>query len=359
MMEYKCPCCGGAVEFDSTIQKLKCPYCDTEFDIDALNTFDEEAGQEKNENMDWNASEKNTWSDEEAGNMDVYICQSCGGEIVVDKVDGATTCPYCGNNVVMKEQFSGDLRPDYVIPFKVSKKEAKAKLKAHFQGKKLLPKCFSEENHLEEIKGVYVPFWLFDGVASGEVHYKGTKIRTWSDANYIYTETSFYDVVRGGEVGFAQVPVDGSSKTPDELMQSLEPFDFSEAVSFEAAYLAGYLAERYDVSAEDSMHIANARIKQSTMDVLDRAIKGSYANLAPVSKFVNLKEGQHKYALYPVWILNTIWNGKSYTFAMNGQTGKFVGDLPIDKAECKKQRIKWTAIISAVLYVFALIFLVL
>lgn len=359
MMEYKCPCCGGAVEFDSESQKLKCPYCDTEFDIEALNTFEEENRQEKNEEMNWSSADENMWSAEETESMRVYICKSCGGEIVADETEGARTCPYCGNNVVMKEQFSGDLKPDYVIPFKVSKKEAKAKLKEHFKGKRLLPKCFSEENHLEEIKGVYVPFWLFDGVAAGEVHYKGTKIRTWTSGDYIYTETSFYDIVRGGEVGFERVPVDGSSKTPDELMQSLEPFDFSEAVPFEAAYLAGYLAERYDVSAEDSAMVANARIKQSTLDVLDRSITGAYNVRTPMGNFVNLKEGQHKYALYPVWILNTTWNGQSYTFAMNGQSGKFVGDLPVDKTELKKQRLKWTAIISAVLYVFALIFLVL
>lgn len=355
MMEYKCPCCGGAVEFDSTIQKLKCPYCDTEFDIEAMKTFEEESKQEKSEEMNWESGNGDKWTEEETQNMRVYICQSCGGEIIAGETEGATSCPYCGNNVVMKEQFLGDLRPDYVIPFKLSKKEAKERLKKHFQGKTLLPKCFSEENHLEEIKGVYVPFWLFDGVASGEVRYKGTKVRTWSDAHYIYTETSFYDIVRGGEVPFEAVPVDGSSKMPDDLMQSLEPFDLSAAEPFEPAYLAGYLAERYDVSAEDSVTIANARVKLSTEQMLRNSITSAYATMVPTGNYTNLKHGEAKYALYPVWILNTIWNGQSYIFAMNGQTGKFVGNLPIDKKECRKQRLKWTAIIGGILYVIALI----
>lgn len=358
-MEYKCPCCGGAVEFDSTIQKLKCPYCDTEFDIEAMKTMEEEAKQEKSEEMNWDSARENPWTEEETRHMRVYICQSCGGEIVADETEGAMSCPYCGNNVVMKEQFFGDLRPDCVIPFKLSKQEAKERLKKHFQGKVLLPKCFSEENHLEEIKGVYVPFWLFDGVANGEVHYKGTKIRTWSDARYIYTETSYYDIVRGGSVSFAGVPVDGSSKMPDDLMQSLEPFDLSAAVPFKPAYLAGYLAERYDVSAEDSVTIANARIKQSTEQVLRNAITGAYATMIPMGNHTNLKQGESKYALYPVWILNTIWNGQSYIFAMNGQTGKFVGNLPVDKKECRKQWLKWTAIIGGILYLISMIGLLL
>lgn len=355
MMEYKCPCCGGAIEFDSTIQKLKCPYCDTEFDMEAVRIMEEELQEEKQDNLTWENQAGSEWSAEETENMRVYICQSCGGEIVADETQGATSCPYCGNNVVMKEQFAGDLKPDYVIPFKLDKRAAKERLKMHFQGKKLLPKCFKEENHLEEIKGIYVPFWLFDGDAEGEVRFQGTKVRTWSDSNYIYTQTSFYDIVRGGSIKFERVPVDGSSKMPDDLMESLEPYDFSEAVEFEPAYLAGFLADRYDVSAEQSAERANERIKKSTEYALEDTITDFYTTKVPMGSHVNLKNGKAKYALYPVWILNTTWNGQSYVFAMNGQTGKFVGNLPIDKKAYWKHHIKWTAIVGCILYIVTML----
>lgn len=354
MMEYKCPCCGGAIEFDSTIQKLKCPYCDTEFDMEAMRVMEEELQEEKQDDLIWDNPAGSEWSAEETEKMRVYICQSCGGEIVTDETQGATSCPYCGNNVVMKEQFAGDLKPDYVIPFKLDKRAAKERLKTYFQGKKLLPKCFQEENHLEEIKGIYVPFWLFDGDAEGEVRFKGTKVRTWSDSNYIYTKTSFYDIVRGGSVKFERVPVDGSSKMPDDLMESLEPYDFSEAVEFEPAYLAGFLADRYDVTAEASVERANSRIKKSTEYALEETITDFYTTKVPVGSYVNLKNGKVKYALYPVWILNTTWNGKPYVFAMNGQTGKFVGNLPVDKKAYWKHHMKWTAIIGGILYILML-----
>ena len=357
MTEYECPCCGGMVAFDALSQKMKCPYCDTEFDVDAMETREYESRDEKQDTFDWDSKAGEQWAEEETAGLYVYACQSCGGEIVADKTLGATSCPYCGNNVVMKEQFSGDLKPDYIIPFKLDKKAAKEKLKQHFTGKKLLPKSFQSESRLEEVKGVYVPFWLFDAEAEGEVRYTGTKVHTWSDKDFIYTRTSFYDIVRGGTVAFERIPVDGSSKMPDDLMESIEPFDFSEAVPFNAAYMAGFLADRYDVTEDQSEERANTRIRQSMIDVLDESITDVYATKMPNGSYVNLSNGAAKYALYPVWLLTASWNGERFLFAMNGQTGKMVGNLPIDKGAYWRHHIKWTLIIGLIIFVIAMILL--
>lgn len=329
IIEYECPCCGGIVEFDSSLQKLKCPYCDTEFDIDALQGYEEDKKTESEDDLNWEQQAGSEWTAEERDGMLVYVCQSCGGEIICDQTTAATKCPYCENNVVIKGKLEGDLKPDYVIPFKLDKKAAKEGLKRHLEGKKLLPKIFKDENHIDEVKGVYVPFWLFDTKANGTARYKATRIRTWTDSKYRYKETSFFSVVRAGEMGFANVPVDGSTKMADDLMESLEPFDFSEAVDFKTAYLAGYLADRYDVNANESIVRANERIRESTERALASTVIG-YTSVIPESSSVKYKDSAVKYALYPVWILNTTWKGNQYTFAMNGQTGKFVGNLPID-----------------------------
>lgn len=355
MMEYECPHCGGMVAFDTASQKLKCPYCDSEFDVDAMKTLEHETREQKEDSFDWDSPAGNQWEQEEMEQMVVYVCQSCGGEIVADKTLGATSCPYCGNNVVVKEQFSGDLKPDYIIPFKLDKEAAKKKLKEHFSGKKLLPKSFQSENKLEEIKGVYVPFWLFDAEAEGEVRYKGTRVHTWSDPNFIYTRTSFYDIVRGGSVEFERIPVDGSSKMPDDLMESIEPFDFSQAEPFKPAFMAGFLADRYDVTADESVDRANSRIKRSTKEILDASITGGYATKTPVGSYVNLKNGKAKYALYPVWVMTTQWRGENFLFAMNGQTGKMVGNLPIDKGAYWRHHFKWTIIIGIIVFVIVLL----
>lgn len=335
LQEYKCPCCGGAIEFDSASQNMKCPYCDTEFELETLKSYDDILKTDSGDDMKWDSNAGGEWREEESSGMRVYSCKSCGGEIVADETTAATECPFCGNQVVMMGQLSGDLKPDYVIPFKLDKAAAIAALKKHYEGKRLLPKVFKNQNHIEEIKGIYVPFWLFDTDADANIRYKATRVRHWSDSNFIYTETSHYSVLRAGNIGFERVPVDGSTKMADDLMESIEPYDFSQAVDFQTAYLAGYLADKYDVDAETSVERANSRIKKSTADAFAATVNG-YSTVIPESTSIKLQNGVAKYALYPVWILNTDWNGQKYTFAMNGQTGKFAGDLPMDKSAYKR-----------------------
>ena len=349
LQEYKCPCCGGAIAFDSNIQKMKCPYCDTEFEMETLKAYDDALKNEQADDMNWETSAGGDWQEGEADGLRTYVCKSCGGEIVGDETTGATSCPFCGNPVVMMGQFSGALKPDYVIPFKLDKKAAKEALKKHYQGKRLLPKVFKDENHIDEIKGVYVPFWLIDADADANIRYNATRVRTWSDSDYDYTETSYFSVLRGGSIGFERVPVDGSSKMADDLMESIEPFNFSDAVDFQTAYLSGYLADKYDVNAEQSINRANERIKKSTADAFASTVQG-YSTVVPESTSICLHNGKAKYALYPVWLLNTTWKGEKYTFAMNGQTGKLVGDLPTDKSAFRKWLFGLWGIASAVTF---------
>jgi len=352
LQEFKCPCCDGAIEFNSRIQKMKCPYCSTEFEMADLQAYADSMASQKEDNMQWDAAAGQSWQPGETEGMRIYTCNTCGGEIVADDAAGATECPFCGNPVVMTGQFAGDLKPDLVIPFKLDKKAAIAALKKHYGGKKLLPKVFKDENRIKEVKGIYVPFWLFGADAEGHVRYKATRIRTWSDSNYNYTETSFYHVVRSGTLGFDHVPVDGSTKIDDTLMESIEPFNLSGAVDFQTAYLSGYLADRYDVDSETSVQQANARIKRSTEEAFRDTVHG-FETVTPISTNISLKNGTVKYALFPVWILNTKWKDKTYTFAMNGQTGKLVGDMPMDKGIYKKWLFGVTAAVTAVAYVLS------
>ena len=349
---YKCPCCGGALAFDSSIQKMKCPFCDTEFDIEALEGYDEALREEKSDSMEWETAAGSEWENGEADGLRTYICKSCGGEIVGDANTAATTCPFCGNRVVMMGNFSGSLKPDLIIPFKLDKNAAKEGLMRHLSGKRLLPKVFKSQNHIDEIKGVYVPFWLFDTDVDARMRYSATKVRTWSDDDYNYKETSHFAISREGKISFEHVPVDGSSKMANDLMESIEPYNFSDAVDFKTAYLAGYLADKYDVGAEESMERANARVKESTERAFADTVKG-YNTVSQESSSFQFSNGNAKYALYPVWLLNTTWNGNKYTFAMNGQTGKFVGDLPIDKSAAMKWFIALAAGIGAGLYALA------
>ena len=337
LQEYICPSCGGKVEFNTQLQKLKCPYCDTEYETEAFRELDEALNEEqvKEDSFNWESGADSVWQEAENGGIKSYICNTCSGEIITDETTAATSCPFCGNPVVMTENLKGLLKPDFVIPFKLDKKQAMENYKKYITGKKLLPSVFKDKNHIDEIKGVYVPFWLFDAAVEGSAQYKATRVRHWSDANYNYTETRHFSVFRSGNMAFAKIPVDGSQKMADELMESIEPFDFSEAVDFQTAYLSGFFADKYDVNVEDSITRANERIKQSTTEALASTVSG-YTTVIPSSGNVNMTSGSSKYALYPVWLLNTTFNGEKFTFAMNGQTGKFVGNLPVDKGKYRK-----------------------
>ena len=335
LQQYKCPCCDGAIEFDAKLQKMKCPYCSTEFELETLQAYDAELGEQPQDNMSWDTAAGQEWTPGESEGLRIYTCQSCGGEIVADETTGASECPFCGNPVVMTGQFAGDLKPDLVIPFKVDRKAAIAALQNHYKGKVLLPKVFKDQNHIKEVKGLYVPVWLFDTDADAHVRYKATRTRFWSDSNYNYTETKYFSVTRAGGIGFDNVPVDGSTKMDDTLMESIEPFRIEDAVDFQTAYLSGYLADKYDVDAEASIARANERIKKSTEDAFASTVVG-YSSVIPTSTNIRLENGRARYALYPVWILNTKWNKQNFTFAVNGQTGKIAGDLPMDKAAYKR-----------------------
>ena len=349
LKEYKCPCCGGAIEFDTESQNMKCPYCDTEFEPETLKSYDDDLKGDGDEKLDWESVAKNEWREGETEGMRVYICNSCGGEIIGDETLAATKCPFCDNAVVMKGQLSGVLKPDFVIPFKLDKNAAKEGYFKHISGKKLLPKVFKDKNHIDEIKGIYVPFWLFDADANADARYRATKVRCWSDSDYDYTETSYYSATRKGDIGFDRIPVDGSEKMANDLMESIEPYDFSEAVDFQTAYLAGYFADKYDIDAEQSIGRANARIRRTTEQTFADTVTG-YSSVTPESVNVRLTNGSSSYALYPVWILNTTYEGEKYVFAMNGQTGKFVGNLPLDKKAYSRWLLGLAAAFGAVAF---------
>jgi len=329
LQEFKCPCCDGAIEFDSQLQKMKCPYCDTEFEVEALRELSEALQQEQPSDYTWETEPGSQWQEGETEGLRTFVCNSCGGEIVGDANTAATHCPYCDNPVVVSGQFVGDLRPDLVVPFKLDKKQAMEAFSQHLKKKPLLPKLFKSQNRIESIQGIYVPFWLFDTDADADIRYKATRVTTWSDSNYIYTRTSFYKLLRSGSIGFADVPVDGSTKMQDDLMESIEPFDLSQGVDFQTAYLAGYLADKFDLEADACKERANSRIRTSTEEAMASTAIG-YATVVPENTNIRLKSGRVRYALLPAWVLTTRYQDQIHTFAMNGQTGKFVGNLPID-----------------------------
>ena len=352
---YQCPACTGPLHYSAKSGKLACDYCGSSFDVaeiealyarkeaeaaaakqaadakaEAAQAAKAEAAEAAAASGGWDTSDLSRDWGAEADGLRVYSCPSCGAELICDQSTAATACPYCGNPAIVPGQFSGALRPDYILPFRLSKDDAVQALRAHYKGKPFLPRSFTSANHIEQIQGVYVPFWLFDGGAEGAASYRASNTNVYETGDYEITETRHYHVVRAGSLAVEKIPVDASSKMPDDHMDSIEPFDYAQLRPFSTAYLPGYLADKYDVTIDDSRDRADTRCRETLAQALRDTVTG-YGACVTEREDIALRRGKVHYALLPVWMLSTKWHGQDFLFAMNGQTGKLVGDLPTDR----------------------------
>ena len=336
VLEYKCPCCNAPLIFGENVQQMKCEYCDNTFDLDTVRSVSESETAAEPETFQWEEAEKPEFSEDEQSQMRLFTCTACAGELITDENTAATFCPYCGNPSILPSRLTGGLKPDGVIPFKTSKEDAKSAFLKLCQGKPLLPRFFTREQQVEKITGLYVPFWLYDCQADFTGSFKATRLHHWSDSSYTYTKTDHYLLKRSASAAYTGIPMDGSSKMEDDFMESIEPYDYSALVDFDMAYLSGFLADRYDVAWESGKDRIRQRVENAMNDQI-QATTASFATVIPSSRNLSIDHSKARYVLLPVWMLNTKYNGKTYTFAMNGQTGKMTGSFPI----CPKRSRAW------------------
>lgn len=363
---YICPNCGGPMHFDAATGKVKCDYCDSTFTIEEVKKSYEEKNQKAREaakeaaggtaglgaeelgieapNVETAAGED--WGSD-ASKLKVYNCGNCGAQLITDETTAATTCPYCGNPTIIPGQFSAGRKPDYVIPFACEKEQAMEKLQSYYKGKKLLPKSFTSGNHLEEIKGVYVPYWLFSGSVDADMTFECGKSTTTREGDFDVTRTKLYRVRRAGTMKFEKIPCDASTSMPDDLMDSVEPYHYDSLRKFELEYLPGYLANKYDVEQKTLQKKADERAVATACDELRDSISG-YDSVTEQGRSAKIRRGKTDYALMPVWLLYTKWNDQDFLFAMNGQTQKMTGNLPVAPGKA----VAWFAGVSAAVFAF-------
>ena len=343
---YQCPACTGPLHFGEASGKLECDYCGSSYTVEEIEALQAEKNYSAEKAFEEEEAPPPQWDMDTAGGewgsdaekMRAYSCPSCGAELICEETTAATACPYCGNPTIIPGQFSGTKKPDLIIPFRFGKEEAIAALKRHYNHKPLLPKAFADNNHIQEIKGVYVPFWLFDAEVEADMTFAATRTHVHTTPNEIITETDHYLVHRQGHLRFEKIPVDAASKMPDTHMDAIEPYDYEELKPFALSYLPGFLADKYDVSREDSSQRAQRRCENSAENAIRQTVLG-YETCTATRRQMRVTPGDVKYALLPVWLLSTQWNGNNYLFAMNGQTGKLIGDLPMDR----KKLVLWLA----------------
>ncbi|MGY3717852.1 TFIIB-type zinc ribbon-containing protein [Sutcliffiella cohnii] len=313
VIHYKCPNCGDDMVFNSETGTLSCGACGRQDNIEDF-------------------SEENIITTFEEDEAKEYHCENCGAVLITEAETAATTCSFCGAGVVLADRVSGTLAPAMVIPFSISKEQAAEAFKKWCRNGLLTPKDFMTANRIKNITGMYVPFWIYDLNSKVQVSAVGTKVRTYTKGEYIYTETKFYDVYRDINLDYSKIPVDASTKMNDELMDKLEPFPYDQLKEFKTPYLAGYIAEKYNYDDKELLPRAKDKIDGYIESYIKSSVSG-YATVNYKRKDINVKKVHSSYVLLPVWMVYYDYNKTEHIFAMNGQTGKVVGKPPISKGK--------------------------
>jgi len=316
---YNCKKCAAPIAFDIKEQKWKCEYCSSEFAKEEIEEKEaSESGMEVDEDLSIKMPE-----------LDEYRCNACGAKILTEGNAAATFCIYCRNPSVIKSRFSGEFHPRYVIPFKVTQKDAKDIYFKWIKKRFFAPNEFKTAREVDNIRGLYAPYWLFDCRASGFIEGEGRNSKSWRSGDYRVTETQHYFIRRVGSSAYEKIPVDGSKSLPDELMVGIEPFDYLGLKDFALEYMSGFLAEKYDVDENRASRVMQPRAQQ----FLRTTLEGSgqrYQSVTISSSNININSIKAAYAMLPIYVLTNLYKGKKHTFIINGQTGKTYGETPFD-----------------------------
>ena len=325
---YQCPNCASPLIYDGTSGKMVCTACDSQFDQETIELHNAPAD---GGTVDFIVPTEGYTAGDTA-QLQAYHCKTCGAELITERTTTATECPYCGSPTILPDRIDGGIRPEMVVPFVITKEQAQQAFEDYFKGKKLLPNIFKKDNQIAEMRKLFVPYWLFDCDAQGDVIYDAEKRHTRREGEYEVTTVERYVIRRAGSMHFENIPVDGSVKLDDKITESLEPYDLTKAVPFQPTVLSGAMADHADVDADACEKRAVERVESSMINTLRNTVQG-YNSVTVRSKNIPASGGKVTPVLLPVWLITTKKDDKVYTFAINGQTGELTCDVPTDKGK--------------------------
>ena len=361
---YRCPDCGADLKFNPDKQLFCCEYCRGEFTQQQVKVMTQQVNEDKadqqekeqtehrvqQQNQNAERSEQQMKEDQEfSENTRLYQCPSCGAEIVADMNTAASFCYYCHNPVILKGRVEGMFKPSKVLPFAFGRDQAVDYFNKWAKTKRYIPNDLISEKQIEKMTGLYVPFWVADAHTRSVLTATGENVRTWKKGNYEYTQTKYYEVVRDIDIEYDGVPADGSKKIEDDLMESIEPFDYKDAKDFDMAYLSGFLADKYDVDKESVYN----RICERMFENSKAAILSScgYDRLVDQNIKNDVNSVKWNYMLLPVWFMTFQYKDKMWEYAINGQTGKLAGELPVNEKKLTLHLILLTIITTIIVLI--------
>lgn len=348
MQQYRCPLCGAVLNFDPTIGKLKCPYCDSTY---APEDFEDKTKKSdiKNEEKEKEFTQSQTLDD----NWVIYSCGECGAEVVADKKTMATVCAYCGSPISITSKAADNFRPKKILPYKITKEKAIEIYKKYASSSEFTPNTFMEEAVIEKMQNLFVPFYMNSMRVEAEATIKDEMINRKRSGDDEIVTTKIYNTYSKAYGEIVNVPTDASKKLDNNMMDALEPFDYNNAKDFNPAYMAGYIADQPDEYPEDMLVRAEQRASEFVdQEMLKTTCHSNKQIIGRNYKFMNEKS---EYTMIPIWVLNVKYKSEPYRFAINGETGKIVGKLPIDDKKLRKRCLRPCFIISAISFVIGVL----
>lgn len=325
MQKYSCKTCDAELYWDSKTGTLKCEYCGSEFspsDYEDVKTTKQQAQEAE-------VDEKST-DDSESAKYLKYQCNECGAEIITAEGTIATTCVYCGHAISISSKIVGDFKPDAVIPFSISKEQAQSIYEKYCKKSFLTPKSFKDKNVLDKkLKGIYAPFILhsFDDNADAIVDCE--KTRSYRRGNDKVVIHQMYKVDIDATGSFDKIPTDALKNLDNDLMDAIEPFNYDNLQPFNPAYMAGFYAEEKNESSDVNFERAIDRSKTAMQEKILNTVN-SYTTKKIRTCQNDITNYHTSYVMLPVWLFVTEYKNQKYTFAINGDTGKITGRLPMD-----------------------------
>lgn len=343
-LTYKCPNCGAPLTYQPGKDKSACDYCNSAFTLEELEAFAaNQQTKEEEEHSHDHVDEK------EDGSVMGYTCGSCGAEVVTDETTTATFCYYCHNPVILTERLRGDFKPDKIIPFAIDRKKAEAIFLTWAKSKRYVPKSFYSDSQLEKITGMYLPYWMADIKADVDIEGVGQEVNTWTSGDTEYTETKEYRIERKGDIEIDNIGELAFTKIDKPMIDSITPFREENAKAFSMAYLSGFFAEAYDKKRDDVQGEIQRRMERYTKSLIDETTN-QYTSVDLNKEDVNYEILGWHYALFPAWVMTYKYLGKIYIYAINGQTGRAYGELPLDK-----KKLSLTSVVIGLVILVALI----
>lgn len=311
LTNYKCLGCSAPISYNPAVAGFKCEYCGRICTEEELERF----------------AQQNEQSQSSSEEILQYNCPNCGAEVVCGDTTTASFCYYCHSPVIIGQRLRGDFKPDKIIPFKISQEQAVAKFSAWIAGKKFLPKDFSLESQREKIIAVYLPYWDID--VEAEIDYQATGITEHSRriGNREEITTDKYNVIRKGKMNFPAIRSLSFDRIDKNLINAINPFDASQEIAFNSVYLSGFQSERHTITKAKAEEKA---LKQAQNFALNSLRNSARCRIISEEDRSNYNIRKSSYTLLPVYILNYIYKGENYQFAVNGQTGVAEGNLPTD-----------------------------